>query len=166
MDAIDRHVVGPELQPNPVRAAGADAVPRPHGGGPDESARNPADRSVAEALPVGGTGAVAFIALSSTIIELHTGLPEWLISGLCWAALIGPVYLGHRILSFRSSVPHGQALPRYILVQLCGVTLAALFSFLCYRVLGFSSIVGAALVAVFTAGMNFFVLRLWAFATR
>jgi putative flippase GtrA len=117
-------------------------------------------------LLVGGTGAVAFIALSSALIELHTGLPEWMVSALCWAALIGPVYLGHRILSFRSSAPHGQALPRYILVQLCGVTLAALFSFLCYRVLGFSSIVGAALVAVFTAGMNFFVLRLWAFATR
>lgn len=117
-------------------------------------------------LLVGGSGALAFVLLSSLAIELDTGVPDWLVSALCWAALIGPVYLGHRFLSFRSDAPHRQALPRYVLVQLVGVSLAALFSYVAYAVLGFPSIVGATLVAGLTAGVNFLVLRLWAFATR
>jgi putative flippase GtrA len=116
-------------------------------------------------LFVGGSGAVAFIVLSSLMIEVRTGAPDWLVSALCWAVLILPVYLGHRAISFRSDAPHGQALPRYVLVQVVGVTLAAAFSYLAYHVLGFPSIAGAATVAVLVAAANFAILKLWAFAT-
>ena len=117
-------------------------------------------------LLVGGSGALAFIALSSLMIELRTGAPDWVTSALCWAALIVPVYYGHRMLSFRSDAPHMQALPRYVLVQLIGVTLVALFSYLAYSIFGLPSIIGAVLVAGLTAGVNFVVLRVWAFARR
>lgn len=113
---------------------------------------------------VGGSGAVAFILLSTLTIGLRTGVPDWIMSALCWVALIGPVYLGHRIWSFRSGVPHKQALPRYIAVQVCGIILASIFSYLCYRVLGMSTAVAATLVTALTSGVNFAILRAWAFA--
>jgi putative flippase GtrA len=121
-------------------------------------------RDFAAFLLVGGSGAVAFIVLSTLMIELRTGAPDWLVSALCWAVLIMPVYLGHRAISFRSDAPHGQALPRYVLVQVVGVTLAAAFSYLAYHVLGLPSLVGAVSVAALVAGMNFSILKLWAFA--
>ena len=116
-------------------------------------------------LFVGGSGAVGFILLSTFMIELRTGAPEWLVSGLCWAAMIGPVYLGHRAISFRSDAPHTQALPRYIMVQLMGVTLAAIFSYVAHGVLGLPSLAGSVAVAGLTAGVNFAILKLWAFAS-
>jgi putative flippase GtrA len=85
-------------------------------------------------------------------------------SALCWAALIGPVYAGHRLYSFRTGAPHRQALPRYIAVQMCGIVLATLFSYLCYRVLGMSTAVAATIVIALTSGVNFAILRVWAFA--
>jgi putative flippase GtrA len=115
-------------------------------------------------LLVGGSGAVAFIVLSSLMIELRTGAPDWLVSAFCWAALIVPVYLGHRSISFRSDAPHGQALPRYVLVQVVGVSLVAAFSYLAHHVLGLPSIAGATIVAVLVAGTNFAILKLWTFA--
>jgi putative flippase GtrA len=113
---------------------------------------------------VGGSGAVAFIILSTFMIGLRTGVPDWVMSALCWVALIGPVYAGHRLWSFRSGVPHRQALPRYIAVQICGIMLAAIFSCLFYRVLGMSTAVAATLVTALTSGVNFAILRAWAFA--
>lgn len=121
-------------------------------------------RDFAAFLFVGGSGAVAFIVLSSLMIEIRTGTPDWLVSALCWAALIVPVYHGHRAISFRSEAPHGRALPRYVLVQIVGVALAAAFSYLAYQMLGLPSLVGATMVAALVAGMNFAILKLWAFA--
>jgi putative flippase GtrA len=128
----------------------------------------PAKRGIASDLIgfilVGGSGAVAFVVLSALTIGLRTGIPDWIMSALCWVALIGPVYLGHRIWSFRTGVPHRQALPRYIAVQVCGIILASIFSYLCYRVLGMSTVVAAILVTALTSGVNFAILRAWAFA--
>jgi len=107
---------------------------------------------------------VAFVALSTLMIGVHTGVPDWIMSALCWVALIGPVYLGHRLYSFRSGAPHRQALPRYIAVQICGIALAALFSYLSYRILGMSTVAAAVLVTALTSGVNFVILRAWAFA--
>ncbi len=124
-------------------------------------------RSVARELLgfilVGGSGAVAFVVLSALTIGLRTGVPDWIMSVLCWLLLIGPVYLGHRAWSFRSGVSHRQALPRYIAVQICGIVLASIFSYLSYRVLGLSTVVAAMLVTALTSGVNFAILRAWAF---
>lgn len=123
-------------------------------------------RDFAAFLLVGGSGAVGFIMLSTLLIELKTGAPEWLMSGLAWALMILPVYLGHRAISFRSEAPHTQALPRYVAVQIMGVTLAAVFSYVAHGILGAPTMIGAVLVAGLTAGVNFAILKLWAFATH
>lgn len=136
---------------------------------PDSSldARRPSLASeLAAFLIVGGALALCFIILSTVLIEFRTGVPAWVVSAACYAALIVPAYVGHRRFSFRSALAHRVAFPRYVAVQLSAVALAALFSFVCYSVLGMATAVAAFIVAGLTAGVNFFVLKLWAFATH
>ncbi len=115
-------------------------------------------------LVVGGAAALGFVALSILATRLDTGLPDWIVSAVCYALFIVPVYLLHRRFSFSSEAPHGVALPRYVAVQLSALALAALFSFICYRLAGLQPAIAATLVIVLTSGVNFLVLRLWAFA--
>ena len=113
---------------------------------------------------VGGIAAGCFVLLSMAMIGLGTGLPAWIVSSGCYGLMIVPVYLAHRRFSFRSDTPHSVALPRYVMVQLSALGLAALFSFVFYSLLGFDTAMAALLVAGLTAGVNFVVLRVWAFA--
>lgn len=117
-------------------------------------------------LFVGGMAAICFVGLSLVMIDLETGIPDWIVSALCYAAFIVPVYLAHRYYSFRSNTPHGVALPRYIAVQLSALALASLFSYVCYSILGMGTGVASFLVIVLTSGVNFIVLKVWAFAHR
>ncbi len=115
-------------------------------------------------LLVGGIAALCFVGLSTLMVGLRSGLPDWLTSALCYAVMIVPVYLAQRRFAFRSGAPHRLALPRYVTVQVAGLALAAVLSFICYEVLGMPSPVAASLVIVFTSGASFVLLRLWAFA--
>lgn len=113
---------------------------------------------------IGGAAALSFVGVSSVAVALFTSVPAWLVSSLCYAAFIVPVYLMHRRYSFQSAAAHGRALPRYVLVQLCGLGLATLFSYVAYGVVGLPTLVAALVVIVLTSGINFLVLRRWAFA--
>lgn len=117
-------------------------------------------------LLVGGIAALCFVGLSMLMIGLQTGMPDWAVSALCYAALIPPAYLAHYRLSFRSQARHARALPRYVAVQFSALTLASVFSYVFYSVFGMPTALAALLVAGLTAGVNFFVLKLWAFAAR
>lgn len=117
-------------------------------------------------LLVGGGAALVLAAVTTAMISLRTGAPDWVMAALCYAAFIGPVYLLHRRLSFRSEAGHGQAFPRYVAVQLSAIVLVSLFSWICYSVLGVATAIGSVLVLVLTAGVNFMLLKLWAFATH
>ncbi|WP_375452530.1 GtrA family protein [uncultured Devosia sp.] len=114
-------------------------------------------------LVIGAAGAVGFVALSSTVTQI-TGAQGWVPNALCYAVLVGPVYLAHRRFSFQSSLPHEQALPRYIGVQLVALGLVTLFSFIIYSIFALPAVAAAMLVIALTAGVNFMVLRGWAFA--
>ena len=137
---------------------------------PDPLAELPRGASTAGQLVgfllVGGAGAVAFVVLSTLAIDLHTPAPNWLMSTLCYACLIGPVYLLHRRFSFPSEAPHRQALPRYVGVQLCALLLASLFGYLAYHVMALPTLWASLFVTGLTSGVNFMVLKLWAFAHR
>jgi putative flippase GtrA len=130
----------------------------------------PARMSLAAAfisfLVYGGIAAAIYVGLTALIIELRTGVPDWIVSSLCYGALIFPVYYVHRRWSFRSTAPHGHALPRYVVVQLCGLALVATFSYVAFETLHLPGIAGATLVMLASALIKFVVLRFWAFATR
>jgi putative flippase GtrA len=113
---------------------------------------------------IGASAAGGYLVLSNALIGLHLGIDNWLVSALCYGAFILPVYLAHRHFSFQSDAPHGRALPRYVAVQLCGLGLATLFSYLAYRLLALPTLSASVIVIGLTAGINFMVLRLWAFA--
>jgi putative flippase GtrA len=115
-------------------------------------------------LAIGGTAALSFAGVSAAAVTMLAGLPAWLVSSLCYAGFIVPVYLLHRRFSFPSDARHAQALPRYVAVQLCSLMLVALFSYLAYSVAGLPTPAAAMLVIGLTSGVNFIVLRRWAFA--
>lgn len=115
---------------------------------------------------VGGAAAAGYAAFSVLMIGLRTGIPDWVMSAGCYALFIGPVYLAHRRFSFKSDAPHAIALPRYVAVQMSALVLAALFSYVCYSIFDLATPLAAMLVVGLTAGVNFFVLKLWAFANR
>jgi putative flippase GtrA len=134
---------------------------------PDPLATAPQDGSVLGQLVafglVGGSGAIAFIGLSTLAIGAHTGVAHWVTSTLCYAALILPVYLLHRRFSFQSEAPHRHALPRYVSVQIGALLLASLFSFVTYHVLELPPVWASLIVTGLTSGVSFSVLKLWAF---
>lgn len=115
-------------------------------------------------IAIGGAGAAAFVVLSTLIIWLDTGIADWIVNTICYGVLIVPVYLLHRLYSFQSEASHWQALPRYLAVQGMALLLAALFSFVIHGITALPSVVVSILVIALTSGVNFMVLRGWAFA--
>ena len=115
-------------------------------------------------ITIGAAGAAAFVVLSTAMIWLDTGFADWVVNAACYASLIVPVYLLHRRYSFDSDAPHRQALPRYMAVQAMALVLAALFSFLVHGLLAMPTLPASMLVIALTSGVNFMVLRSWAFA--
>ncbi len=126
------------------------------------------DRSLLGALVlfvcIGSGGAMGFLGLSNLVLALPTGLADWVASALCYGAFIGPVYLLQRRFSFQSDAPHRHALPRYVAVQGAALALATLFSYVAYEVLMVPTLTASMLVIALTSGVNFVVLRAWAFA--
>jgi putative flippase GtrA len=115
-------------------------------------------------IAIGAAGAVAFVVLSTSVIWLDTGFADWVVNTACYASLIVPVYLMHRRFSFDSDAPHSQALPRYMAVQFMALLLAAAFSYVVHGVLAMPTVFASMLVITLTSGVNFVVLRSWAFA--
>jgi len=131
---------------------------------PDVPETSAPSESLFSFVLIGGFGSVLFVLLSSLAVSL---LPfaEWQVNACCYAATILPIYLLHRRFSFRSDAAHRQALPRYVSVQLMALVLAALFSFVIYGSLHLPPVAASILVVALTSGVNFMVLRSWAFAS-
>lgn len=132
----------------------------------DQTSERPVLTELIWFLVVGGGAALALWGTTTAMISLRTGMPDWVMAALCYAAFIGPVYLLHRRLSFSSNATHRHAFPRYVAVQLSAIALVSVFSFVCYSVLGMESAIGSFIVLALTAAVNFAVLRLWAFSAR
>lgn len=126
--------------------------------------REPVFGGLVAFICIGGVGAAAFVVLSTAMIWLDTGIADWAVNTASYAALIVPVYLLHRRYSFVSDAPHIQALPRYMAVQAMALVLAALFSFVVHGVLAMPTVLASMVVITLTSGVNFVVLRSWAFA--
>lgn len=135
---------------------------------PATSSAGPAPRpmfaGVLSFVAIGASGALGFLLLSNVMMALPTGLDKWVVNSLCYALFILPIYLLHRRYSFQSDAPHAVALPRYLAVQASALVLATLFGFVLYRVFAMPTPTASTLVIILTSGVNFLVLRGWAFA--
>lgn len=115
-------------------------------------------------LLIGGGAAAGFVLASSALIVLLPKVEAWMVSAACYAAFIVPVYLLHRRFTFASEVAHVHALPRYMAVQGVALLLATMFGFVFHGTLGLPSLPAALLVISVTSGLNYLVLKGWAFA--
>jgi putative flippase GtrA len=115
-------------------------------------------------LLIGGGAAASFVVLSSLLVALLPMVEAWIISAACYGTYIVPVYLLHRRFTFVSDVGHRQALPRYAAVQGMALLLATLFGYVFHRTMGLPSLPAAMLVVALTSGVNYLVLKGWAFA--
>lgn len=133
---------------------------------PDQPMRPGALKELVQFLTIGAGAALLFVVLSSVIISLRTGVENWVVNTACYGLMIVPVYLLHRRYSFQSDAAHRQALPRYMAVQGMALLLAALFSYVIHGVLTVPALTASILVIALTSGINFMVLRSWAFARQ
>ncbi|MHA6297302.1 GtrA family protein [Devosia sp. CAU 1758] len=115
-------------------------------------------------LLIGGGAAASFVVLSSLLIAHLTMLEAWMVSTACYGAYIIPIYLLHRRFTFASAAAHRQALPRYAAVQAMALVLASLFGVVFHGALHLPSLPAAILVILLTSGVNYMVLKGWAFA--
>lgn len=130
------------------------------------SAADAARASLMAFLVIGAGSAAAFVVLSQFLVPAFPSLPGWVVSAMCYAALVIPTYLLHRRYSFRSEAAHRRALPRYVTVQAIALLLAAAFSWVAYGYFGLPSLIAALLVVGLTSGINFVVLKTWAFTQQ
>ncbi len=129
----------------------------------EQGATRPAGNGVLMFFVIGACAAAAFVVVSTTLIWVLPMFESWLVSACCYAAFIVPVYLLHRRFTFGSDASHGQALPRYVAVQMMALALASMFSFLLHGAFALPSLMAAILVIALTSGLNYLVLRAWAF---
>jgi len=130
---------------------------------PDEARMRSNGGGILMFIAIGALAALGFVVLSTALIWALPMVDSWLISTLCYAAFIVPVYLLHRRFTFASDVDHLHALPRYAVVQVMALALATAFSFLLHGTLSLPSLAAAILVISLTSGVNYLVLRSWAF---
>lgn len=112
---------------------------------------------------IGGGAAALFIALSTFVLGLDTGIPRWLASTACYGLLVVPVYLLHHRFTFRSSVPHAVALPKYMATQAMAVVVSAAMAIPVYHLLHLAPLPGSILVTGLTSVGSYVVLRVWTF---
>lgn len=136
-------------------ASPADSGPAP---GLHETAR-----SGVAFLAIGGGAAALFIVLSTWILGLDTGIPRWLASTGCYALLVLPAYLLHHRFTFRSSVSHAVALPKYMVTQAMAVMVSAAMAIPVYHLFHLSPLPGSVLVTGLTSVGSYVVLRVWTF---
>jgi putative flippase GtrA len=115
-------------------------------------------------IAIGGGAALAYVLVSALAVSALPFVESWKVSAACYAAFIVPVYLLHRRHSFRSEAQHRVALPRYLAVQMLAILLASVFAYVFHGRMELPSIPAAILVTGLTSGINFLILRGWAFA--
>ena len=119
---------------------------------------------------------VAFVLIGIGVAAFYAGLEPAFVSAfpeiapleldlLVFASLLVPAYQLHRRFCFPSEMPHLRAAMRYTAVQLGVLCLAGFFSQLAHGVVGLPHLTTLLLVFGLTAGVNFSLLRTWAFSS-
>lgn len=114
-------------------------------------------------LLIGAGAALGFVVLSGLLVGLVPSQHAWIVIAACYASFILPVYWLHRRFTFVSEVRHLRAMPRYLAVQAMALVLATVFSFVFHGTLALPSLPSAMLVIVLTSGVNYMILKSWAF---
>ena len=131
-------------------------------------ARERAHATAGRLLAFIGIGAglgLVYVLLEQGLVSAFPSVVPLQIQILLFASLLVPGYQLHRRVCFASEMPHLRAAMRYVTLQLGVLCLAGFFSQLAYGVVGMPQMTTVFLVFAVTAGVNFTVLRNWAFSS-
>lgn len=110
------------------------------------------------------------IGIAATVLYLATasglrlaGMGAGVASTLAYLAACSVSYLGHRSFTFRSRAMHRRAVPRFLVVSLLGLGIAAALPPLVQWLTPFDAYFGFLAVTVTVAGCSFVSLRLAVF---
>lgn len=121
-------------------------------------------QTMARFIIVGAAGAGAYVILSSVLHVL--GLPAWIASLASYLFLLPTVYLAQRNITFESSGSHLSSFPKYVAIQIVGLTLSAVVPYQLEQSNQVPATLAFGLAAIVIALVNFVLVKYWAFATH
>ena len=116
-------------------------------------------------IGIGAGLGLIYALLEQGFVTAYPAVAPLEIQALLFASLLVPGYQLHRRICFASETPHFRAVMRYVTIQLGVLCLAGFFSQLAHGVTGMAHMTTVFLVFALTAGVNFTVLRTWAFSS-
>ncbi len=115
-------------------------------------------------IVAGVSGLVLLFVL--TYVLASAGVAPFFASSSAYAICFITIYLVHRYWTFSSDVPHGQALPRYLVVQLACALLSGFIAYGLVALLGLKPFVMSVLTALAASAISYFATSMWVFAKR
>ena len=122
---------------------------------------SPRMRELVAFLLIGGTSALLYTGLN--VLFTKAGLRPSLSIVLTLAILMPPTYYAQHRLTFRSGRDHRSAFPRYVGAQLFGNVLALVAAEVFASPIRAHPLVSFLLIAAMVAGINYAILKFWAF---
>ena len=106
-------------------------------------------------LLVGGSATLLYLIISTCLVIVFEA-KEWLASSISWVICIIPTYLGQKKLTFKSEVSHQFAFPRYLFLQIIGILLSAILSFLLNKFTQFNTLTIFSVVILTVTVISYF----------
>lgn len=121
---------------------------------------------IRQLLRFSGVGAISTLAhvLVALLVQGAFHFPVQIanFSGFCVAVSLS--YIGHALVTFKTSGNHTIHLPRFIFVALAGLSASSAITYVIYNKLNGSFAVAMAIVAIIVPLMTFLGSKFWAFA--
>lgn len=115
---------------------------------------------------IGGGAAISYVILSNWALGYFINIPKPIISALCYAIFILPVYLLQHRFTFNNEAKHNNAFPKYLMVQMLSLAFSYIFGAFALNYLQLSNFVGSVFVIVLTSMGSFIALKIWAFRKK
>jgi putative flippase GtrA len=121
-----------------------------------------------QVVSFGAIGAISTLAYATFafLLTMSDAMPAWTASGVAYAVTSVFSYLCHKRLTFRSSVSHGEAVPRFLLSNSIGYTIALLLPMLLSDHLRAPPALAIFLTIVIVPILNFLLLDRFVFRPR
>jgi len=126
----------------------------------------PGPAELGKLLRFGTVGVIVagLYALSYALL-VEAGLATVTANLLAYLGAISVQFFGHRHFTFRATVGHRHALPRFLAVNGMGLALSTALAFTLRDVLGFNALLTGAVVSLGLAAMNWVIFQRWVFRT-
>ncbi len=115
---------------------------------------------------IGGGAAFFYVLLSNWALGHFNNIAKPIISALCYALFILPVYLLQHRFTFNNEAKHISAFPKYIMVQMLSLAFSYIFGEFALNYLQLPNFIGSVVVIVLTSMGSFIALKIWAFRKK